>query len=132
MTARTYNLMTIGSMAAFVAGAFVVGSIFPGIPGYAYLVAALCFGLILLFAGRKIVKDSKLILSDERTERNSQIAAAMTHRVMQFAGMAFIVGVNIIPGIGHDWIVASRALIVVVIFQAYFFLIVRAIVDRRA
>ena len=132
MTARTYHVMTLGLTGLIIASAFVVDSFAPGISSWIYALAGLGLGALVLIALRLIARKSRLVLSDERTEGNFKDAAATTFRVSLFAMMVFVFTVLSIPSIPREWVVAGRAVMVVMIFQAYLALTLFALKNRRS
>ena len=132
MTAKAFHAMTLGMTALVIAAFFVLDRLVPGIPSWVYALGGLALGAIVLAAVQGMVKKSRLVLSDERTERNFKDAASTTYRVSLFAMMAFVFTVFSIPSLSPEWLVAARAVLVVMLFQAYLTLALFAIKSRRS
>jgi len=131
MTQRSFHVMTLGMTALVIAAFFVLDAFVPGIPSWAYALGGVALGAIVLAVAKGMVKKSRLVLSDERTERNFKDAASATYRVSLFAMVIFVFTVFSIPSLPAEWFIAGRAVLVVMIFQAYFFLALFAIKSRR-
>ena len=132
MTQRSFHVMTLGMTALIIAGFFVLDGFVPGIPSWAYALGGVALGAIVLAVAKGMVKKSRLVLSDERTERNFKDAASTTYRVSLFAMMIFVFTIFSIPSLPAEWLIAGRAVLVVMIFQAYLFLALFAIKSRRS
>ncbi len=131
MKAKTYHALSIGLMGLLILGAFVLNAFFPTFPSIAYAIGGFVLGSILLLVLGRALKRDRVVLSDERTRGNLAEAALDTWRISYVAMMAFIVVIFGLPSPGSEWIGAGRAVIVVMVLQAYLLLILQAIRNRK-
>jgi hypothetical protein len=127
MSRQSYNAFILVAMGTFIALAFVVGFLFPKIPGYAYLAAAFVGGAAILLLAKKIASRSKEALSDERDQRNASEAAYLVYRISYALTLVGGVVILNLPGLGGTWVTVGRVLLCVSIFQALLFGLINTI-----
>jgi phosphatidylglycerophosphate synthase len=118
-------------MASVIAGAFVLNALFPTLPGLFYLVMAIVCGGLILLISKRIAKRTTDAISDERTEKNSVKAAALTNRATFLFAIAGSCILPLLPNKSNDIVAVSRVFIVFCVFQALFQTIAYLVIDRR-
>lgn len=131
MTAKTFRTLARGYMLLIVLAATLVGALFPGLPVWAFLLGGSALGGVLYFVSLRTLRKNDLILTDERTRRNTEKAMAWSFRLGIWAEIVGIAVLDALPALGPNGSLLSRGLIAVLALQYLTFLAFRAVLGRR-
>jgi hypothetical protein len=132
MKAKTYYLVLALLMGGFIAFGFAAGFVFPGIPGYAYIIAALAFGLAFLFIiNPRLARSTTEAVSDERQVHIAEEAALLTYRLVMGIGVLAAAILFQINDSGGVCPIVARTVFCVVMATIVIFQVSYEILKRR-
>ena len=117
-------------MSSVIALSFILGSIFPAIPGIVYLMIAAFSGTVIVLIRRNIAKKSSEVFTDERIKRHTNEASYITFRLTFTLTLLGGTILTAIANNNYDMVLIGRVLLIIAVFQSIIFTIVYQIRNR--
>lgn len=130
MSLKSYNAFMIISMSSVIALSFILGSIFPSIPGIVYVLIAVLGGTAILVIKRRIAKQSSEVFTDERIKKHTDEASYITFRVTFTATILGGIILTAIASTNSTEILIGRVLLVLAVFQSILFTVIYQVKNR--